>query len=120
MNLNKNAKILLAASCIALTGACSVSRNAVETYAKAEAAVEQAEHEGAQERAALEMHAAKENLAKAKTALDEKDEVVAMRLSEEAIVEAELAEKKSQNKKVQLMTKEVEQGVESLENETKR
>jgi hypothetical protein len=121
MRLNKkNSKIALLCSLSVLFIACAANRNATQLYSQAEIAVKQAEQEGAPEHAKLELHTARENLTKSKTALEENEEIVAARFAEKALVEADFAEKKAQSKKAQMRTIDIEKNIELLEQEANR
>jgi len=82
---------------IAMGGCSSVPNDKVEEqFTSTETSVSQAEQTGAQDRALTELQQAKDKLAEAKTAYKDGDEEQALRLAEEAQVDAQYAAARSQ------------------------
>ena len=97
----------LAAICVALMGLTACASVPLDTGAldRAAAAVEQANAAGAVEYAPLELRAAREKLAEARVAVQERDGEVANRMAAESLVSAELAAAKSDAAKARERTR---------------
>ncbi|MBD1400593.1 DUF4398 domain-containing protein [Pelovirga terrestris] len=80
----------------------------------------QAESSGAVEFAPLELQAARDKLNQAKLAMDKKEHVVARRLADEAMVDANLAEAKARSAKSQKVVEELKESIRILQQEMNR
>ena len=104
---------------IALSG-CSTSRPPVNTLARAELAVRSARDARADELAPMNLKTAGENLEKAKQAMAAKRYDDARRLAVSALVDAELAEAKSEAEIVRRAADDVQRRVDALQTEAER
>jgi Domain of unknown function (DUF4398) len=86
----------------------------------AEAAVRQADTQGAGDEAALELRLAREKLEKANAAMEDERYVAARRLAEQAEVDAMLAEAKAESAAARASAREMRQGIETLRSEAER
>lgn len=91
-----------------------------QNIAKAEAAINNARNSDARTHAPLELTLAEEKLSKAKTAFEKEEYQEADWLAEEAITEAKLAEAKARSAKAQATVKELEDTIQTLQNEIER
>jgi hypothetical protein len=88
--------------------------------ATAQSAVEQAEQSDAADHAALELRNARQKLEQAQAAMDSGDRTLALRLAEQAAVDAELAEAKSRSSRAQQAVDEVQASIRALREEIER
>ncbi|MDZ7579255.1 MAG: DUF4398 domain-containing protein [Deltaproteobacteria bacterium] len=91
-----------------------------QNIAKAEAAINNARNSDARTHAPLELTLAEEKLSKARTAFEKEEYQEADWLAEEAITEAKLAEAKARSAKAQATVKELEDTIQTLQNEIER
>lgn len=91
-----------------------------QKIALTEAAVNQAEASGAVEYAPVEMRAAREKLAQARTAMNMEENKKALQLAEQAEVDARLAEAKSRTAKSQKAVAELQESIKALKMEIER
>jgi hypothetical protein len=91
-----------------------------QNIAKAEAAINNARNSDARTHAPLELTLAEEKLSKARTAFEKEEYQEADWLAEEAITEAKLAEAKARSAKAQATVKELEDTIQTLQNEIQR
>lgn len=99
---------------------CSTVRPPDENIAKADLAIREANQTKAQQHAPLELQLARDNLEKARVAMKEKDYVVARRLADKALVDAQLAETKARTEEAKQVAREIRQGLETLRQEINR
>lgn len=99
---------------------CSTVRPPDENMAKADLALREANQTKAQQYAPLELQLARDNLEKAKEAMKEKDYVMARRLADKALVDAQLAQTKARTEEARQVANEIRQGVETLRQEINR
>lgn len=114
--------ISTAALMLSLTGcAYQQSRESAAQMARTQSSVQQAEQSGAQDGALPELQAAKDKLAQAQRELEKKNkesELHALRLAEQAEVDAQYAAAKAQTRKQQMAAQEVQNSIEALRRET--
>jgi hypothetical protein len=91
-----------------------------QNIAKAEAAISNARNSDARTHAPLELTLAEEKLSKAKTAFEKEEYQEADWLAEEAIIEAKLAEAKARSAKAQATVMELQDTIQTLQNEIQR
>ncbi len=102
-------------------GACASSpERPVEDLARAEAAIEQAEQSGALEYAPIELDAARDKLAGARSAIAEDETLVAQRYAEEATLAADLASAKARTGKAEAAVEELQDSITVLREEIAR
>lgn len=104
----------------AFSTACASMPPPTQTMAQAELAVRQAEQAQAQQHAPLDLYQAEEKLQTARRAMANEDYLVARRLAEEALVQAQLAEQKAQTAQAEQAAQELQEGVTALRRETDR
>ncbi len=85
---------------------------------RTETSIDQAQQGGAQQGALTELQQAKDKQAKAQTALEKKEYEVALRLAQQAQVDAQYAQAKSQAAQAATAAREVQRGISSLRDET--
>jgi hypothetical protein len=101
MNARLHTHLTLAAAVVALSACASSGTVPAAAIARAEAGIDQAERVGAYEHGNREINAAREKLAAAKDARDDGDEQRAIRLADEARLDAELAAAMAENAETQ-------------------
>ena len=104
---------------IALFG-CSTSKPPIDTLAKAELGVRSAREARADELAPMNLKIARDKLEKAKQAMAARRYDDARRLAESALVDAELAEAKSEAEIVRRAADDVQRRVDALQTEAER
>ncbi len=97
--------------------ACSSIPAPTTDVALSDSAVKDAELAGAREYAPLELRRANEKLANANNAMHEEDYVAAKRWSNEALVDAELAEAKSYSEKSRIALQELRNNIDLMRKE---
>jgi hypothetical protein len=112
-------RMLLLGTAAALA-ACSNARPPTAKVSTADVAIQKAEERDAARYAPLEMRLAREKLEKARRAMDDDEYERARRLSEQAFVDAELAEAKADAQRAREKTDQVRESVESLRGEAER
>lgn len=110
---------LVVCATLAMSG-CSAGRPPTETLSQADLAIQQADKSTASQHAPLELQTARERLAKATRAMDEKEYDVARRLAGQALVDAQLAEAKAQAEKARQAAVELRKSIETLRTELER
>jgi hypothetical protein len=103
-----------------LIAGCSTARPPTAKLATADVAIREAEEADAARYAPLEMRLAREKLEKARRATDDDEHERARRLSEQAFVDAELAEAKADAEKARAKTEHARESVEALRGEAAR
>ena len=99
---------------------CSSVRPPREEIATAELAVREAQQSKAPQHASLELRMATEKLTRARQAMRDEDYVVARRLAEQALVDAQLAESKARSIQARQMASQLREGIETLRKEAER
>ena len=106
---------------IALLAGCGVSKVTEDTVASAETAVMQAQQTiGNSESGAIELQRARENLAGAKKAIEDRKEEPAVRLAQEATLDARLATAKAQSSVARKAADEMRASTQTLREESQR
>lgn len=112
---------LIAGFSVILTGCASTSESVKEEVARTEATVKQIEQTGAtRDAGALELEQAKDKTAQARKAMDKGDDKDALRLAEQARLDADLAQAKSHSHSAQKAAEEVRTSIEQLRQEAQR
>jgi hypothetical protein len=120
MNVTLAAKSILLVL-VAAMGACATSADRpYQQIARAEASIEQAQQSRAQQFGASELNAAQDKLAKARTAADNNDNLMAARYAEQATLDANLAIAITRNRQAQLSVEELNRSIETLRQEISR
>ena len=117
--LYRSMQLPLCLGVIAFIG-CSTVRPPEENIAKADLAVREANQTKAQQYAPLELQLARDNLEKARKAMKDEDYVVARRLSDKALVDAQLAETKANTEESKRVANEIRESLETLRREINR
>jgi hypothetical protein len=114
----------IASACIALLaiGCASTKPPAALTsqFVGTDTSIAQAEQAGAAQGALPELQSAKDKRASAQQALEEKKYDVAMRLAQQAQVDAQFAARKAQSAQAQKSAEEVDRSTDKLRDETER
>ena len=105
---------------IGVISACGSTNPPTQQITETRMVIEQAEQEGAQEYAPLEIRNAKIKLQQAREAVEAKDHEKATRLLEHARVDAELAQTKAVSAKSQKAAAELKEGIRVLKEELER
>ncbi len=117
-------KILFKSGAVALLvlsmAACSSMPAPTTEMALSDSAVKDAELAGAREHAPLELRRASEKMEKAKEAMREEEYEIAKRLSEQALVDAELAEAKSYSEQSNIALQELRDSIDLMRKEISR
>lgn len=100
-----------------LVGCASIERPVAE-LSKAEASIAQAERSGAQEYGATALDSAREKYAAAQQAAQDKEYQVALRLANEAEVDARLASAQTERGKSQAALQALDENLDTLRRET--
>lgn len=107
------------ATLLALAG-CASEPIPTEQFALSQSAIESATAAGATEYAALDIKNARDKLAAAQRAVEEKEYVAAAALAEEATVDAKLAETKAESEKAKKSLAELQDNLRTLLDEVNR
>jgi hypothetical protein len=107
------------ATLIALTG-CANAPIPSEQFAISQAAIDSANTAGASEYAPLEIKSARDKLAAAHSAVENKEYPAAAALAEEASVDAKLAETKAESEKAKKSVSDIQDNLRTLLNEVNR
>lgn len=108
----------LAAACVmACLAGCSSNKGPREQLAVSAATVDSAQTAGANELASVELTRARDKLAQAKIAMQDKNYVLARRLAEEADADAQVARSKANAERSQKAADEVTASLRTLRNE---
>jgi hypothetical protein len=99
-----------------ICGACASQpkQETITQIAKTESTINQAEQLGAQENALPDLQQARDKLAEAKGAMQRKEDGQAIRLAQQAQVDAQYAAAKAQAEREQKAAAEVKQGVNTV------
>ena len=116
----KKTKIVILSSAVLLLGACASVPDAPDALKSAESALEVAKDSGYGQVAPLELKLAQEKITAAYNAVQDKDVEKARRLAEQAKLDIELAETKTQSEKVLQSTNELKESIATLESELQR
>jgi hypothetical protein len=112
---------IIGAAALVLAGCSGVSDLTKEHVARSETSVNQAQQTlGNSEAGAIELQRAKENLDKARTALNKKDEKTADAFAQQAQLDAELAVAKSQTATARKAADELMASIQTLRQEAQR
>jgi hypothetical protein len=109
-----------AACAVAGLVACASPKEPARRVGQAEVAVRSAEQEHASPAASVELKMASDELARAKTALHDKDYDKADRLAEEAAVDADLARVKAESDSAQKDATQLGTAIQELRDEARR
>jgi hypothetical protein len=110
---------LLVCATVATSG-CSAGRPPVAALSQADLAIQQADKSTASQHAPLELQTAREQLAQATRAMEEKEYDEARRLAGQALVDAQLAEAKAQAEKSRQAAAELRSSIQTLRTELER
>lgn len=105
---------------IPLALACATVPPPTDTVRAAEMAISEANAADAEPHARLELHLAREHLAKARSAMDAGRNDEARELAEKALVEAELAKAKADSAHAQRNVSEIREHIATLRSEIER
>lgn len=103
-----------------LLSGCASAPVPTEQFAVSQAAIESAATAGATEYAPLELKTARDKLAAAQRAVDDKEYPAAAALAEEASVDAKLAETKTQSEKAKKSASDIQDNLRTLMDEINR
>lgn len=118
--MNFRVNLAGALALFALSACASTPEQPVADLARAEAAIEQAEQAGALEYAPIELEAARDKLAAARTAVTEDETLAAQQYAEEAALAADVASAKVRTGKAEAAVKELQDSVAALREEIAR
>jgi hypothetical protein len=104
----------------ALFAACAGRRPPTAKVSTADVAIREAEEVDAAQHAPLELRLAREKLEKARRAMDDEEYDRANRLSQEAFVDAQLAEAKARTATAESQAEEMQKSIEALRREAER
>lgn len=108
-------------ACIVLViGACATTNVPAPDTSEAEAMIKQAEEAGAQEYAPVELRNAREKVEQAKAYVEQEKNAEALRMTQQASVDAELALIKARSAKAQEAVKQLQETIETLREEIER
>lgn len=113
-------KILTSFIGLALLAACGTTNPPSQQLTETQMVIQQAEQLGAEEYAPLEIRNAKIKLGLAREAVEAKEYEKAIRLAEQARVDAELAEMKAQSGKAEKEVAELRESIRVLKAEIER
>jgi hypothetical protein len=120
-SLSSHVALPLIAGLSVIAGCAAPSESVREEIARSETTVQQIQQSGVtQETGGLELEQAKDKTAQARRALDKGDEQTALRLAEQARLDAELARAKARSKTAQKSAEEVMSSIETLRQEAGR
>ncbi|MBF0204436.1 MAG: DUF4398 domain-containing protein [Desulfamplus sp.] len=118
--LNCGMAIVLSLAATALVGCASKGVPPLKNISEAEMAIKVAKESNATINAPLDVRIAEEKLQKAKETVKKEDYNSAQRLADEALIDAKVAQTKSQTKKVKNMENEMRESIETLQHEVER
>ncbi|MBF0468766.1 MAG: DUF4398 domain-containing protein [Desulfamplus sp.] len=118
--LNYAMVIVLFFSSAFITGCASKGVPPLKNISDAEMAIKEAKESSATVNAPLDVRIAEEKLQKARETAKREDYISAQRLADEALMDAKIAQVKSQTKKVKNMEQELRESIETLQNEVDR
>jgi hypothetical protein len=120
MPSNVHLRGLAALGAAALLGGCASVAPPTETIAAADLALRKADQVDAQSHARLETHLAREELERARIALQEGRNEEARRAAEKALVDAQLAEARADSARSRQNEREIREHIEALRTEIQR
>lgn len=104
-----------------IAGCATTNEGLREDIARTEASIQQVQESGmTREAGGLELEQAKDKVARARQAFDNGDEETAMRMAQEARLDADLAQAKARSRSAQQAVQEVTASIESLRREAGR
>lgn len=103
-----------------IAGCASKGVPPLKNISDAEMAIKMAKENSASVNAPLDIRIAEEKLQKARDIAKKEDYIAARRLADEALMDAKVAEIKSQAQKVKNMENELRESIETLQNEVDR
>lgn len=112
--------IVLCFVATAIAGCASKGVPPLKNISDAEMAIKMAKENSASVNAPLDIRIAEEKLQKARDIAKKEDYIAARRLADEALMDAKVAEIKSQAQKVKNMENELKESIETLQNEVDR
>ena len=101
-------------------GGCASAPPAKDKIAVASSSVQRAEQAGAQQTASVEMASARDKLAQAEKAADNRDAKIAYRMAEQADIDARVAEASANAAKSHQAVTELDRSLQSLREEAMR
>jgi hypothetical protein len=121
MNISRLIKAGLVTLLMIVLAGCAVQAPAPEKQVTlATQSIVQAENSGAVEFAPVELKSARDKLDQAKLAMGKQENIVAQRLADEAMVDANLAEAKARSAKSQKVVEELKESIRILQQEMNR
>jgi len=118
--MKKSTKMMLLLAILGLAACATKIPPPDSQITLATTSITQAESAGAVETAPVELKVAKDKLAQARQAMQQKDNLTAQRLAEEAIVDANLAQAKAQAFKSRKAADEIKANIRILQEEIDR
>ncbi|MBF0257930.1 MAG: DUF4398 domain-containing protein [Desulfamplus sp.] len=118
--LNYGMVIVLFFVSTSIIGCASKGVPPLKNISDAEMAIKEAKESSASVNAPLDVRIAEEKLQKARETAKREDYISAQRLADEALMDAKVAQVKSQTKKVKNMEQELRESIETLQNEVDR
>ncbi len=117
----RNLTFYAALAAVTLAG-CAANRSVEyrDELAQAKASVDDAQANGAAQYGAAELDLARQKLTAAQRALDDKDTQRARELAQEAKLDADLAQAKSENQEQQAALTQLEDSIQTLQDEARR
>jgi hypothetical protein len=112
--------IFLIFAAVILGGCGSKGISPVKNISDADMAINVAKEANATINATLDIRIAEEKLRKARESNKNEDYIKAQRLADEALIDAKLAQEKSQTKKIKNMETNLRESIETLQNEINR
>lgn len=120
ITLPKLGKLILGCILLFVASSCASTKPPTDKLTRTQIAINQAEQVGARDYAPLEFREAKKKLEKAQELIEQKKYEQAARLSDEAEVDAQLAEAKTLSGKAQKAVRELREGIKALKQEIER
>lgn len=106
---------------LALLAGCSVSKATQEVFARSEISVKEAQQAvGGSESGAIELQRARDHLADAQQAIDDRNDELAVRHAQQAALDARLATAKSQSAIARKAADDLQASVQTLREEAQR
>ena len=112
--------VFLIFAAVILGGCGSKGISPVKNISDADMAINVAKEANATINATLDIRIAEEKLRKARESNKNEDYITAQRLADEALIDAKLAQEKSQTKKTKNMETNLRESIETLQNEINR
>lgn len=120
ITLPKSGKLILGCILLFVASSCASTKPPTDKLTRTQVAINQAEQVGARDYAPLEIREAKKKLEKAQELIEQKKYEQAARLSDEAEVDAQLAEAKTVSGKAQKAVRELRESIKALKQEIER